>query len=78
MNYLASPPLVVAYSIAGTMDFDFALQPLGTAPDGKSIYLKDIWPSTQEIAQLISQHITTDMYTHEYASVFEGDENGEI
>lgn len=74
MNYLASPPLVVAYSIAGTMDFDFALQPLGTAPDGKSIYLKDIWPSTQEIAQLISQHITTDMYTHEYASVFEGDE----
>ena len=74
MNYLASPPLVVAYALAGTMDFDFETQPLGKGKDGEDVYLKDIWPDPAEVQQTIESAIDTEMYTSEYGSVFEGDE----
>ncbi|WP_019812598.1 aconitate hydratase [Saccharomonospora saliphila] len=74
MNYLASPPLVIAYALAGTMDFDFAAQPLGRDADGNDVYLRDIWPSPQEIQQTIESAITQEMFTHDYADVFDGDE----
>jgi aconitate hydratase len=72
-NYLASPPLVVAYAIAGTMNFDFAKMPLGVDKAGKKVFLKDIWPSSKEIASTIKKAITKQMYTRKYASVFKGD-----
>ena len=74
MNYLASPPLVIAYALAGTMDFDFAEDPLGTDSDGKDIFLADIWPSQEEIQQTIASSITTDMFTKDYGDVFDGGE----
>ena len=74
MNYLASPPLVIAYALAGTMDFDFDSQPLGTDDAGAEIYLRDIWPSAQEVQETIDRSIDTGMFDKEYASVFEGDE----
>jgi aconitate hydratase A / 2-methylisocitrate dehydratase len=74
MNYLASPPLVVAYAIAGTMDFDFENEPLGFDGDEKPVFLKDIWPSTQEIQSVIEQAITAEMFATDYADVFHGDE----
>ena len=74
MNYLASPPLVIAYSLAGTMDFDFDSEALGTGSDGKPVFLKDIWPSAEEVQATIDSSIDSGMYDHEYASVFEGDE----
>ncbi|MEZ0108118.1 aconitate hydratase [Catenulispora sp. EB89] len=74
MNYLASPPLVVAYAIAGTMDFDFENEPLGYDGDDKPVFLKDIWPSTQEIQSVIEQAITAEMFAKDYADVFHGDE----
>jgi len=74
MNYLASPPLVVAYAIAGTMDFDFENEPLGYDGDEKPVFLKDIWPSTQEIQSVIEQAITAEMFAKDYADVFHGDE----
>ncbi|SJM65800.1 Aconitate hydratase [Gulosibacter sp. 10] len=74
MNYLASPPLVVAYALAGSMDFDFEQQPLGKGKDGEDVYLADIWPAADEVQKVIDASIDTDMYTREYASVFEGDE----
>ena len=74
MNYLASPPLVIAYALAGTMDFDFENDSLGTDSDGNEIFLKDIWPSPDEVQQTIDSSISSDMFTHEYASVFDGDE----
>jgi aconitate hydratase len=73
MNYLASPPLVVAYALTGTMDHDFKNDPIGTGTDGKAVYLKDIWPTTEEIDQVISTSISSEMFTKDYASVFEGD-----
>ncbi len=73
MNYLASPPLVVAYAIAGTMDHDFEKDSLGKDLEGKDVYLKDIWPSAEEIASVISSSITSTMFTKDYASVFDGD-----
>jgi aconitate hydratase len=73
MNYLASPPLVIAYALAGTMDFDFESQPLGKGSDGEDIYLKDIWPSPEEVESLIESSINTDMFTSEYGSIFDGD-----
>ncbi|WP_019159742.1 aconitate hydratase AcnA [Brevibacterium senegalense] len=73
MNYLASPPLVIAYALAGTMDFDFESQPLGKGSDGEDIYLKDIWPSPEEVESLIESSISTDMFTSEYGSIFDGD-----
>ncbi len=74
MNYLASPPLVIAYALAGTMDFDFENDALGTDSEGNPIFLKDIWPSPDEVQQTIDSSISSDMFTHEYASVFDGDE----
>ena len=74
MNYLASPPLVIAYALAGTMDFDFENDALGTDSEGNEIFLKDIWPSPDEVQQTIDSSISSDMFTHEYASVFDGDE----
>jgi aconitate hydratase len=74
MNYLASPPLVVAYAIAGTMNFDIVGQPLGTGSDGEPVYLRDIWPSGEEIASVMGRTITTDMFDKSYAGIFEGDE----
>lgn len=73
-NYLASPPLVVAYALAGTMDIDLTTDPIGQDLDGKDIYLKDIWPSTQEIADLVEQTVTRDAFLTKYADVFKGDE----
>ncbi|WP_328454937.1 aconitate hydratase [Amycolatopsis sp. NBC_00438] len=72
MNYLASPPLVIAYALAGTMDFDFANQPLGQATDGTDVFLKDIWPTPQEIQETIDSSITQEMFTKDYADVFDG------
>jgi aconitate hydratase len=74
MNYLASPPLVIAYAIAGTMDFDFDAQPLGQDPSGKDVYLRDIWPTPQEVESVIATALTKDMFTKDYADVFAGDE----
>jgi len=73
MNYLASPPLVVAYAIAGTMDHDFEKDSLGKDNDGKDVYLKDIWPSPQEIQTVIDASISSEMFKKDYATVFEGD-----
>src|SRR5258706_9816902 len=74
MNYLASPPLVVAYAIAGTMDIDLTRDPLGTDPAGKPVFLSDIWPSPQEIQDVITSSISSEMFTKDYADVFAGDE----
>jgi aconitate hydratase len=74
MNYLASPPIVIAYALAGTMDFDFENDALGTDSEGKDIFLRDIWPTPDEVQQTIDTSISSDMFTHEYASVFDGDE----
>ena len=74
LNYLASPPLVVAYALAGTMDIDLANEPLGTGSDGQPVYLRDIWPSSQEIEETIAGAIASEMYTRGYADVFAGDE----
>ena len=73
MNYLASPILVIAYAIAGTMDFDFETQPLGQDQDGNDVYLKDIWPSPAEIEETIQQAISRELYVQDYADVFKGD-----
>jgi len=72
-NYLASPPLVVAYAIAGTMSFDFARTPLGVDKAGKKIFLKDIWPTAKEIKSVIKKTITKQVFARKYASVFKGD-----
>jgi aconitate hydratase len=71
-NYLASPPLVVAYAIAGTVDIDLATQPLGKGKDGKPVYLKDIWPSQKEVDDAVAKFVTREQFTHEYAHVFDG------
>jgi aconitate hydratase len=74
MNYLASPPLVVAYALAGTMDFDFESQPLGTDKDGNDVFLKDIWPSQKDVSDTIASAINQEMFVRNYADVFKGDE----
>ena len=74
MNYLASPPLVVAYALAGTMDIDLLTDPLGQDESGQDVYLRDIWPSEQEVAQTIEQAIHSDMFRKSYGEVFAGDE----
>ncbi|MFI5063728.1 MAG: aconitate hydratase [Streptosporangiales bacterium] len=74
MNYLASPPLVVAYALAGTMDFDMENEPLGSRPDGTPVYLRDIWPSAAEIAEVVLHAVAAEMFTRDYADVFEGDD----
>ena len=72
-NYLASPPLVVAYAIAGSMQIDITSEPIGTDKDGQDVYLKDIWPTSQEIEQVVRASITSDMFNSRYADVFAGD-----
>ncbi|WP_237199524.1 aconitate hydratase AcnA [Rothia nasimurium] len=74
MNYLASPPLVIAYALAGTMDFDFEKDALGTDADGNEVFLKDIWPDPEEVQKIIDESVDTDMYTKEYGTIFDGDE----
>ena len=73
MNYLASPPLVIAYALAGTMDIDLATEPLGTGKDGQEVFLADIWPTQQEIDEVVSTAIGADMFAQRYADVFAGD-----
>jgi aconitate hydratase len=75
MNYLASPPLVVAYALAGTMDIDPAREPLGTGAEGKPVYLADIWPSPEEVADVVQHTVAEEMFTRDYADVFTGDDN---
>jgi aconitate hydratase len=75
MNFLASPPLVVAYAIAGTLDIDLTREPLGTGKDGKPVMLADIWPSDQEVQEALTKSIDSAMFQRSYASVFTGDEN---
>jgi aconitate hydratase len=72
-NYLASPPLVVAYAIAGTMNFDFAKTPLGVDKAGKKVFLKDLWPSSRDIAAVIKKTVTKQVFARKYANVFKGD-----
>ncbi|NIP18689.1 MAG: aconitate hydratase AcnA [Xanthomonadales bacterium] len=74
MNYLASPPLVVAYALAGSLDVDLTSEPLGADPDGNEVFLADIWPSSHEIQELIASNVNADMFRSSYRSVFEGDE----
>jgi aconitate hydratase len=74
MNYLASPPLVIAYALAGSMNFDFEKDALGTDTEGNDVYLRDIWPDAAEVQSTIDSSIDTAMFDHQYASVFEGDE----
>ncbi|HEX3342078.1 MAG TPA: aconitate hydratase AcnA [Pseudolabrys sp.] len=74
-NYLASPPLVVSYAIAGSMNVDIAKEPLGVDQKGKKVFLKDIWPSNKEIGEFVSKNITRQMFSSRYADVFKGDAN---
>jgi aconitate hydratase len=73
-NYLASPPLVVAYALAGRIDFDPYNEPLGTGSDGRSVFLKDVWPSQREIEDVMQQSVRPEMFQRQYATVFEGDD----
>ena len=75
MNYLASPPLVVAYALAGTMDIDWYHEPVGSAPDGTPVYLRDLWPAPDEVAAVVEEALESRMFTTDYADVFAGDEN---
>jgi aconitate hydratase len=74
MNYLASPPLCIAYALAGTMDIDLLDEPLGQDEDGADVYLKDIWPSAEDVARTVEDAVQKDMFTKSYGEVFEGDE----
>ncbi len=73
-NYLASPPLVVAYALAGDMNIDLTTEPLGQDRDGKDVFLKDIWPTSQEVAELVEKTVTREAFIEKYANVFAGDE----
>ncbi|MBB4658095.1 aconitate hydratase AcnA [Parvularcula dongshanensis] len=73
-NFLASPPLVVAYAIAGSMDVNLTKDPIAQTPDGKDVYLKDIWPTSHEIAEMVRANVTPEMFAERYAEVFKGDE----
>jgi len=75
MNYLASPPLVIAYALAGTMNFDFEKDALGQDPEGNDVFLRDIWPDANEVQSTIDTSINMDMFTDRYGSVFDGDEH---
>src|SRR5580692_8934237 len=74
MNYLASPPLVVAYALAGTMDIDLTSEPLGTGKSGQPVYLSDLWPTQKEIADIVLSSVAAEMFTRDYADVFAGDD----
>ena len=75
MNYLASPPLVVAYALAGTMDIDLVRDPLGTDGEGKPVFLNDLWPSPDEVSGVVASSVAAEMFTADYADVFKGDDN---
>jgi len=75
MNYLASPPLVVAYALAGTMDIDLTTEPIGTGASGEPVYLRDLWPDPAEIDSVVRTAVAAEMFTRDYADVFAGDEN---
>jgi aconitate hydratase len=74
MNYLASPPLVVAYALAGTMDIDLTTDPIGTGSSGQDVYLRDLWPAPAEIEEIVATAVAAEMFTRDYADVFTGDE----
>ena len=74
-NYLASPPLVVTYALAGTVNDDLSSEPIGNGNNGQSVYLKDIWPSNHEVQQMIADNITNEMFGSKWSNVFEGYEN---
>src|SRR5262249_37047018 len=74
MNYLASPPLVVAYALAGTMDIDLTTEPLGHEPDGTPVHLSDLWPSPAEVNAVVESALASDMFVSAYGEVFDGDE----
>ncbi len=74
-NYLASPPLVVAYALAGSMRIDLAKEPIGQDKKGKDVFLKDIWPTSKEIADLQLKNVTNKLFASRYADVFKGDKN---
>ena len=74
-NYLASPPLVVAYALLGTLNVDITTEPLGTGKDGKPVYLKDVWPTNHEIAEIVRKHVNADMFRTRYSDVFKGDKH---
>jgi aconitate hydratase len=74
-NFLASPPLVVAYAIAGSLEIDITREPIGTGKDGQPVYLKDIWPSNHEIAEIVRKNVTAEMFTRRYSDVFKGDKH---
>src|SRR3546814_3512242 len=73
MNYLASPPLVVAYAIAGTIDIDLTRDPIGHDPAGNAVYLRDIWPTNKEIGDMIAATVGPELFAQNYADVFKGD-----
>jgi aconitate hydratase len=72
-NYLASPPLMVAYAIAGNMNIDITKEPLGTSRDGKSVYLRDLWPSQENIQKIVTEVVNKTMFIDKYGSVYDGD-----
>ncbi|MDO4913515.1 MAG: aconitate hydratase AcnA [Bifidobacteriaceae bacterium] len=74
MNYLASPPLVIAYALAGSMDFDFESEPLGVDKQGNQVFLRDIWPSNDDVQNVVEENVSREMFESDYASVFDGDE----
>ncbi|HUG94539.1 MAG TPA: aconitate hydratase AcnA [Pleomorphomonadaceae bacterium] len=74
-SYLASPPLVVAFALAGRIDLDLTTEPLGIGTDGTSVYLKDLWPTTEEVDAVVAERVRSEIFTKEYASVFDGDEH---
>ncbi|MDX6770737.1 MAG: aconitate hydratase AcnA [Elusimicrobiota bacterium] len=74
-NYLASPPLVVAYALAGSVEVDLATEPLGVGKDGKPVYLKDVWPTNDEVAAAVEKHVTRETFVKQYSDVFAGDKN---
>jgi aconitate hydratase len=74
MNYLASPPLVVAYALAGSMDLDLTREPLGTGADGQAVYLRDLWPSPRQVQEVVERAVASEMFTAKYAAVYEGDD----
>src|SRR5262249_31940698 len=73
-NYLASPPLVVAYALAGRMDIDMLSEPLGHDPHGQPVYLRDVWPTQEEVSEAVTRSVRSEMFTKEYGEVFTGDE----
>ncbi len=75
MNFLASPPLVIAYALAGTMHADLLGEPLGTDPSGRPVFLRDIWPSADEVEQVAAEHVRSEMFTSDYGDVFRGDDS---